>query len=142
LREAESAGLAQARAKRNADIALIEERYPDALSTPSGLRYIIQEEGSGPKPETGKTVVMNYKGMFLSGEVFDSSDLHGGALEFQAGAGRMIPGWEEAALDMRQGERRLVIIPPELAYGERGAGNGLIPGNTFLIFEMELAGIR
>jgi peptidylprolyl isomerase len=142
LKEAASAELAKTRAKRDTDIAQIEARYPNAISTPSGLRYIIQKEGTGPKPGTGETVVMNYKGMFLSGEVFDSSDLHGGPQEFQAGTGRMIPGWEETMPDMRQGEKRLVIIPPELAYGERGAGNGLIPGDSFLVFEMELAGIR
>jgi peptidylprolyl isomerase len=142
LREASTAGLAKARARRDADIAQIDALYPGAALTPSGIRYIIQQEGTGPKPEAGKTVEMRYKGMFISGEVFDSSDLHGGALEFQAGAGGMIPGWEETALDMRRGEKRLVIIPPELAYGERGAGNGLIPGDTFLVFEMELIGIR
>jgi peptidylprolyl isomerase len=142
LQETVSAGLAKTKARRDTDIAQIEARYPNALSTPSGLRYIIRKEGTGPKPEAGKTVAMHYTGTFLSGEVFDSSDLHGGALEFQAGTGRLIPGWEETVLDMRQGEKRLVIIPPELAYGERGAENGLIPGNTFLVFEMELAEIR
>jgi peptidylprolyl isomerase len=142
LNQALSAGRAQVQEKRDRDIAQIEALYPQAVLSPSGIRSIIQEEGTGPKPEAGKTVMMNYKGMFLSGEVFDSSDLHGGGLEFQAGAGQVIPGWEETVLDMRQGEKRLVIIPPELAYGEQGAGNGLIPGNTFLVFEMELTRIR
>jgi peptidylprolyl isomerase len=81
--------------------------------------------------------------MLLSGTVFDSTDLHGGEpLEFEAGVGRVIRGWDEAVLDMNVGEKRLVVIPPELAYGERGAGNGAIPGNSYLVFEMELVGIE
>jgi peptidylprolyl isomerase len=79
--------------------------------------------------------------MFLSGEVFDSSDVNGGPIELQTGVRQVIPGWDETFLDMRQGERRLVVIPPELAYGDRGAGN-VIPPNTFLVFEMELIQIK
>jgi peptidylprolyl isomerase len=133
---------ARIKAKREADIAQIQTRFPNTTPTASGIRYTIQKEGSGAKPEPGKTVALNYKGMFLSGEVFDSSDIHGSPLEFPAGAGRVIPGWEETVMDMKVGEKRLVIIPPELAYGERGAGNGAIPGNSFLVFEMELVQIR
>jgi peptidylprolyl isomerase len=142
LREAAASAAAGVSAKRDADIAQINAKYVDTTTTSSGLRYLILREGRGDKPAPGKTVALNYKGMFLSGEVFDNSDIHGGPLEFQAGSGRVIPGWEETVLDMRQGERRLVVIPPELAYGERGAGNGAIPGNTFLVFEMELVRIR
>jgi peptidylprolyl isomerase len=129
------------KAKRDADIAQIQQKYPSAALTPSGIRYIIQQEGTGNKAGSGRTVSVNYKGMFLSGEVFDNSDLHG-PLEFQTGSGQIIPGFDEAVADMRQGEKRLVALPPELAYGERGAGNGAIPGNSFLIFELELVQIR
>jgi peptidylprolyl isomerase len=142
LQAAAAAAKAGVRAQREADIARIDAKYPDTVTTPSGLRYRILRAGRGEKPAPGKTVAINYKGMFLSGEVFDNSDIHGGPLELQAGSGQVIPGWEETLLDMRQGERRLVVIPPELAYGERGAGNGAIPGNTFLVFEMELVRIR
>ncbi|MDR2101093.1 MAG: peptidylprolyl isomerase [Treponema sp.] len=142
LKESSATAATRIRARREADLALINTTYPNAQRTPSGLRYLILKPGRGAKPVPGKTVAVNYKGMFLSGEVFDNSDLHGGALEFQAGAGRVIPGWEETVLDMQPGEKRLVIIPPELAYGERGAGNGAIPGNSFLVFEMELVRIR
>jgi peptidylprolyl isomerase len=79
--------------------------------------------------------------MFLNGEVFDASDFHGGPFQFQAGAGRVIPGWDQMVLDMKKGEKRLVVLPPELAYGERGAG-GVIPPNAFLVFEMELTAIK
>lgn len=142
LRGAAEARKARERTKREADIAQIEAKYPNATLSPSGIRYLILKEGTGPKPVRGRTVSVNYKGMFLSGEVFDGSDFHGGPLEFQAGMGRLIPGWEESILDMKLGEKRVAIIPPELAYGERGAGNGAIPGNAFLVFEMELVRIR
>jgi peptidylprolyl isomerase len=143
LREATTAEAARQKAARDADLAQIETKYPGTKSSSSGVRYIIQKTGTGPKPEPGKTVKVNYTGMLLSGTVFDSTDLHGGdPLEFQAGIGQVIRGWDEAVLDMNVGEKRLVVIPPELAYGERGAGNGLIPGNSYLVFEMELVGIE
>jgi peptidylprolyl isomerase len=141
LKNAASAAKAKSASRRDSDIALIAAKYPSALSTASGIKYIVQKQGTGAKPSAGKTVSVSYKGMFLSGEVFDASDFHGGPIEFQVGAGRIIPGWDETVLGMRLGEKRLVVIPPELAYGEQGAG-GVIPGNVFLIFEMELMKIR
>ncbi|GAB1484277.1 peptidylprolyl isomerase [Treponema sp.] len=128
-------------AKRDADIAFITAKYPDMWKTASGLRYQILKQGSGPKPSAGKMVSVKYTGMFLDGKVFDASDMHGGPIEFQAGAGRIIPAWEEAVLDMKLGEKRLIAAPPELAYGERGAG-GVIPPYAFLLFEMELVKIK
>jgi peptidylprolyl isomerase len=146
LREANAAASASASAKvkaqRDADIARINAKYPNAIQSPSGVRYIIQKEGTGPKPSAGKVVQVNYKGSLLSGDVFDASDFHGGLFEFQAGIGKVIPGWDEAIMDMKTGEKRLVIVPPELAYGDRVIGDGAIPANSFLVFEMELAGIR
>jgi peptidylprolyl isomerase len=142
LKETIAAESTRLKAKRDTDIAQIETKYPGTSSTSSGIRYIVQKAGTGPKPEPGKTVKVSYKGMFLSGEVFDSTDIHGEPLGFQAGTGQVIRGWDETVLDMNLGEKRLVVIPPELAYGERGAGNGAIPGNSFLVFEMELVGIE
>jgi peptidylprolyl isomerase len=136
---------AKVRAQREADLARISAKYPNAAQTASGLRYIIQKEGSGAKPLAGKTVRVAYKGMLLSGQVFDSSDVQGRPLEFQTGAGRIIPGWEETVMDMKLGEKRLVVIPPELAYGDQAMVNNgvvIIPANSFLVFEMELLGIR
>jgi len=142
LRQIESAQANRLQAQRNADIAKINAEYPNTTLTPSGIRYIIQTQGTGEKPTRGKTVSVNYVGRLISGTVFDRSDLRGRPLEFQAGTGRVIKGWDETVMDMRVGEKRLVIIPPELAYGERSMGNGAIPANSFLIFEMELVGIR
>ncbi|MDR1318383.1 MAG: peptidylprolyl isomerase [Treponema sp.] len=142
LKEAVAAAEAGARARRSADLALINSKYPNTTQTPSGVRYIIQKEGTGAKPTAGRTVRVNYKGSLLSGQVFDGSEFHGGPLEFQAGVGRVIPGWDEMILDMKIGEKRLALIPPELAYGDRSVGNDTIPANSFLVFEMELVGIK
>jgi len=130
------------RTQRDADISLINTKYPNAVQSPSGVKYIIQKKGTGNKPAAGKTVQVNYRGSFLSGQVFDSSDTRGRPLEFPAGVGAVIKGWDEMVMDMQVGEKRLAIIPPELAYGERGAGNGVIPPNSFLVFEMELVGVK
>jgi len=141
LKNAAQAAAERIAAKRQADLTLIATKYPGAQSTANGIRFIVLKEGTGAKPQSGNTVSVNYKGMFLNGEVFDASDFHGGPFQFQAGVGRVIPGWDQMVLDMKKGEKRLVVIPPELAYGERGAG-GVIPPNTFLVFEMELTAIK
>jgi peptidylprolyl isomerase len=142
LKEAAAANATKTKAKRDADLAQIKSKYPNTTLSPSGIYYMIQKAGTGDKPSRGKMVALNYKGMLLSGKVFDGSDFQGGPLEFQVGLGKVIPGWEETVLDMQLGEKRLVVIPPELAYGEQAVGNGLIPANSFLVFEMELVWIR
>jgi peptidylprolyl isomerase len=142
LRNLTAEANARARAKRDADIILINQKYPNTQITASGIRYTVQKAGTGAKPSPGKIVSVNYKGVLLSGKVFDSSDIHGKPIEFAAGTGRVIPGWDEMVLDMQTGEKRLAIIPPELAYGDQDVGNGLIPVNSFLVFEMELKGIK
>ena len=128
-------------ARRDADIAKINSDYPNTSVTASGIRYIIQKEGSGGKPARGRNVSVHYTGRLLNGTVFDDSTMRGQPLEFPAGMGRVIPGWDETVLDMRVGEKRLVIIPPELAYGDSAVG-GVIPANSFLVFEMELVSVR
>jgi peptidylprolyl isomerase len=141
LAKAKDAAIAKNKAQRDADIAKAKQAYPGLTADPSGILYKIVKEGSGAKPAKGQTVKVNYKGMFLSGEVFDASEVHGGPLELVAGAGQVIQGWDMTVMQMRVGEKRLIVLPPELAYGERGAG-GVIPPNAFLVFEMELAGIK
>ena len=138
----ESASSNRLQAQRDADIAQINSKYPNTQQTTSGIRYIIQKQGSGDKPAAGKTVRINYTGSLLSGRVFDRSDIRGGPLEFQTGVGMIFPGLDESVMDMKTGERRVVIIPPELAYGDREMGNGAIPANSFLVFDIELVNIR
>jgi peptidylprolyl isomerase len=146
VRNAAAAAAARVRVQRDADLAEIQRKYPNTIITPSGLRYLIQKQGSGAKPSRGSTATVNLKGMLLSGTVFANSDLSGGAENLPVGSGRIIPGLDEAILDMSRGEKRTVIIPPELAYGEDGiknqAGNVIIPSNSFVVFEIELVEIR
>ena len=127
--------------ERAANIALIMKNWPDMKVDADGIYQKVLSPGSGAIPAKGATVQVTYKGSFLNGQVFDNSDLHGGPLEFRVGAGEIIPGWDKVIASMKKGEKRLVVIPPELAYGERGAG-GVIPPNAFLVFEMTLVGIK
>ena len=104
--------------------------------TESGLRMIIHKEGSGDLAKSGQTVFVHYTGLLETGKKFDSSHDRGQPFSFKLGQGRVIKGWEEALALMKPGEKRTLIIPPELGYGERAAGP--IPPNSILIFEVEL----
>jgi peptidylprolyl isomerase len=141
LRQVRSAAEGRSQSQRQTDITRIRADYPTAQQTSSGIFYIVQKQGTGDKPTRGKTVRVHYTGKLLNGTVFDDSTLRGQPLEFPVGTGRVIQGWDETVLDMRVGEKRLVVIPPELAYGDRAVG-GVIPANSFLVFTMELVGVR
>ena len=122
--------------KRNRDLKLIEEKWPNAKKTADGLRYIVLKKGSGSEsPQDGMEVTVNYEGSFLDGKVFDSSYQRGKPATFRIG--QVIEGWNEALKSMKKGEERLLIIPPELAYGEMGYP-GVIPPSSFLVFKVEL----
>lgn len=109
--------------------------------TESGLRYHDLEEGMGPVPQPGMTVRVHYTGWLTDGKMFDSSVARGKPFEFVLGKGRVIKGWDEGVATMHVGTRRQLVIPPELAYGKKGAGSA-IPPNATLIFEVELLEIR
>jgi len=139
-----AAEAAQARiaAKRRADLDLVAAAWPGLAAGADGLYRKLLAAGSGEMPSAGDTVSCLYKGMLVDGTVFDESKLHGNQpITFPVGAGRVLPGLDIAASSMRLGERSLVAIPPELAYGPRGAG-GLIPPNAFLVFELEMIKIE
>ena len=122
----------------------IKKRWPDAVTTPSGLMYVRQAAGQGEeKPKKGAKVYVHYTGEFMDGRVFDSSEGRDKPLEFNVGMGKVIPGWDEALLGMTRGESRTLIIPPALAYGARGArnprtGEYVIPPNSTLVFKVKL----
>tara|TARA_X000000368_G_scaffold229922_1_gene181549 strand:+ start:693 stop:1139 length:447 start_codon:yes stop_codon:yes gene_type:complete len=105
----------------------------------SGLRYQVLKEGTGAKPSITDTVVTHYHGTFLDGSVFDSSVDRGAPATFPVNG--VIRGWTEALQLMSVGSKWRLVIPPDLAYGKRGAGR-LIPPNATLIFEVELLDIR
>lgn len=114
----------------------IDNRYPNAIKTSTGLRYIIQREGTGNEsPKMGQSVTVHYQGELLNGKVFDSSMIREKPATFRVG--QVIDGWNEALQNMKKGEKRLLIIPPELGYGEYGYP-GVIPPDSYLIFNVEL----
>jgi len=118
-------------------IQLEKEHGAKANKTKSGMTYFVLKQGEGDKPTKGKTVKVNYTGKLQNGRVFDSSKNWGKPLEFPAGVGRVIKGWDEAILDMKKGEKRIIILPPDLAYGDTGVKGHIPPGAT-LTFEVEL----
>lgn len=136
IKEAEESVTRRMEEQRDQDLALINERWPEAKETRSGIFYIVKESGQGrKKPRDGSQVVVHYQGALLNGTVFDSSIERGEPLEF--GVSQVIQGWQEMLKDMKKGEKRTAIIPPELGYGAQGYP-GVIPPDSFLVFEIEL----
>jgi len=113
--------------------------------TKSGLQFEDTVVGTGASPATGQTCVMHYTGWLwvngAKGSKFDSSVDRGQPFEFPIGRGRVIKGWDEGVATMKIGGKRTLLIPPQLGYGDRGAGGKIPPGAT-LLFEVELLGVR
>jgi len=116
-------------------------KEPKMVTTLSGLKYIDQVVGTGDKAVRGATLEMHYTGWLYvdgkRGKKFDSSVDRGQPFGFKLGAGKVIKGWDEGVEGMKVGGKRELIIPPELGYGQGGAGN-VIPPNATLDFEVEL----
>ena len=117
--------------------AYLQENGVTTTPQESGLVYVCTKKGKGPKPTSKQTVKVHYTGKLLDGTVFDSSLDRGEPIEFQLGTGRVIPGWDEGIALMSKGEKGVLYIPANLAYGARQAGD-LIKPYSNLIFEVEL----
>jgi peptidylprolyl isomerase len=127
-------------------IAQEEKKSETKMNTnPSGLQWTDTKEGTGPSPKPGQICVMDYTGWLwvdgAKGKKFDSSVDRGTPFEFPIGQGRVIKGWDEGVATMKVGGKRTLLIPPQLGYGNRGAG-GVIPPNATLLFEVELIAIK
>jgi FKBP-type peptidyl-prolyl cis-trans isomerase FkpA len=118
----------------NVDLSLMAKN-------PSGLYWQDLVVGTGQEVVKGKVAVVEYTGWLADGRVFDSSKNMGKPYSFPLGQRRVIAGWDEGVAGMRVGGKRLLVIPPELGYGQYGAG-GLIPGGATLIFEVTLLDVR
>jgi len=112
----------------------------DPTKTPSGLEFWDIKLGTGPTAQKGQTVRVNYTGWLTTGKKFDSS-VGAPPFEFTLGAGEVIKGWDEGVDGMKVGGKRQLKIPPDLAYGDRGAA-GVIPPGATLIFDVELLGVQ
>mgnify|MGYP001260159086 CR=1 FL=1 len=118
------------------ELKISQQGQSEEITTESGLVILDLVVGEGEEAIPGKTVTVNYTGKLENGEQFDTS-IGRAPFSFPLGAGRVIKGWDEGVAGMKVGGQRKLTIPPELAYGTRGAGN-VIPPNATLIFDVEL----
>ena len=134
---------AMAPANNNADASALggPMESADTRVTASGLKITELILGDGAEAAAGQTVVVHYRGTLENGKQFDASYDRVTPFSFPLGAGRVIKGWDEGVVGMKVGGKRKLVIPPDLAYGSRGAG-GVIPPNATLTFEVELLDVQ
>lgn len=123
------------------DLAFVEKNWPEAKKTTTGLRYIVLREGQGEMPKPGSKVAVVYVGRLLNGKVFNQLDDREKPFVFRVRRGEVIEGWEQILQLMKVGEKRMVVVPAELAYGTRGRPPD-IPRNATLVFDIELLEIK
>lgn len=111
------------------------------VTTASGLTYIVTTRANGRKPKPGETVLVHYTGTLSDGTKFDSSHDRNEPIAFPLGTGAVIKGWDEGVAQLGVGDRAVLIIPPELGYGSKGAG-GVIPPNATLVFVVTLVDVK
>jgi peptidylprolyl isomerase len=118
---------------------------PSFVTTPSGLQYVDMRVGKGKSPVAGQTCSVLYRGWLYQnnkrGKLFDSAQNPGKPFRFEVGQGQVIAGWDEGIQTMKPGGKRVLIVPPDLGYGDAGAGDA-IPSGATLLFELELLTVR
>ncbi len=119
------------------DLEFVQQNWPEAKKTSTGIRYIVLREGEGESPKAGDKCSVLYIGRLLHGQIFDQKQSKDEPFVFRVRRDEVIEGWDQLLQAMKKGEKRLAIIPPELAYGTRGRPP-TIPRNSTLVFEMEL----
>lgn len=123
------------------DLAYVEKTWPNAHKTSTCLRYVVEEQGTGQPANPGDKVEVLYTGRLLNGKVFDQNLDPSHPFTFRVRRGEVIVGWDQILQLMRQGDKWIVIVPSQLAYGTRGQAP-TIPPNATLVFEMKLVGIQ
>jgi len=136
-----SEGKAQTKRRRTPRSASAVTTSSAAITTPSGLTYLITKKGTGAQLKAGDTAVMHYTGTLTNGVKFDSSHDRGEPFEFKLGAGQVIKGWDEGVAKLRVGDHAILVIPGKLAYGPKGVPN-VIPPDATLIFIVEVVGVK
>lgn len=112
------------------------------ITLPDSLQITDEVVGAGTEASAGNVVTVNYIGVLANGTKFDSSYDRNQPFSFLLGAGQVIKGWDEGVAGMRVGGKRKLVIPPALAYGDQNVGNGLIPPNSTLVFEVDLLNVQ
>jgi FKBP-type peptidyl-prolyl cis-trans isomerase len=123
------------------DYDYVTKTWPLAKVSNTGIRYVVEKAGKGPLLVPGDLVMVHYSGKLLNGKIFDQNFDEKKPFTFRVDRGVVIDGWDQILQLMRPGDRWLVIIPPELAYGRRGSPPK-IPSNATLVFDMEILGIK
>lgn len=119
------------------DLETVNRLWPNAKKMGIGIRYVVEQEGHGDTPEPGDKATLIYVGRLLNGKAFDAVTDRDHPFTFRVGRSEVIQGWDLTIVHMKRGERRVIIIPPELGYGTRGHPPE-IPRNSTLVFVMEL----
>ena len=128
--------------RAEAEKETLEKLTEGMKETESGLKYKISKEGTGPNAKKDDLLSVHYSLQLVDGSEIDSSFTRGAPIEFTCGVGQVIKGWDEAMQLLNKGSKARLIIPSELGYGAVGAGNGVIPPNATLIFDVELVDIK
>ncbi len=123
------------------DYDYVTAKWPNAKISNTGIRYVVETQGTGPLLQPGDLVMVNYTGWLLNGKLFDQNHDHKNPFTFRVDRGEVIQGWDQIMQIMHAGDKWLLIVPPELAYGRRGSPP-VIPSYATLVFDVEILGIK